>query len=128
MIVRRYRKSDLRLIESWHRERGRPSPIPSLIPQVGYIAFNEKQPVAAAFLRKAEGGIAIFDGLITNPAAPSSARDVALDLAVSQLIEYAKQSGLKGIIAWSEDKNTLLRASRHGFVQSPQTVIMLSLV
>ena len=97
------------------------------IPALGIVAFERGTPFAAAFLRRCEGDFAIFDGLITDSLADSTQRNAGLDLITTQIIDIAKELKLKGIIAWSKDYFTLIRASRHGFVQLPQTVIALDL-
>lgn len=97
------------------------------LPEMGVVVFERGTPLAAGFLRRCEGGIAIFDGLVTDPGAESTQRNVALDLVVSQLIKTAKELKLKGIIGWSRDNLVLLRSYRHGFKELPETVITLSL-
>lgn len=103
------------------------SPLDSL-PEMGIMAYNDKTPVACAFLRRVEGGLGIFDGLMSNPQCSSKDRDEALSLVIDAITAIACNQGIKGIIAWVKDKNTLERAIRHGYsAQQEQRLIFLPL-
>lgn len=97
------------------------------IPETGMVVLERGTPIAAGFLRRCEGDVAIFDGLVTDPNADSSQRNQALDALVLALIDKAKELKLKGIIAWTRDKNTLMRGLKHGFVSETSTVLALNL-
>lgn len=101
------------------------------LPETGRIvitdSFDIPIPVAAGFMRKCEGKLLIWDGLITNPDINADLRNEALDLISTALIDDAKALNAKGIIAWSSDEMTLLRSKRHGFNATDDQLIFLSL-
>lgn len=96
-------------------------------PKIGFIATRDRNPVAAGFLRKVEGGVCLIDSLISNPFESSIDRHNAIDAIVDALIDAAKINNSDKILAYSLDTGTLERASRHGFVKLPHSVIALNL-
>lgn len=74
-----------------------------------------KQPIAAGFLRRVEGGYAQIDTLVSNPYFGSKIRHEGIDKVVKSLIEDAKNLKLLGIIAFTSDNGVLSRASDMGF-------------
>jgi len=96
--------------------------------RTGFIAFDEQdEPVAAAFLRQIEGGMGLFDGLISNGHMTADLRDAGLDAVVLALIARARELNITRIMAFSEDEGTLKRSLRHGFVHLKHTTIALKL-
>lgn len=96
------------------------------LPKLGYIALlNGKQPVAAGFLRRVEGGYAQLDGLTSNPYFGSQIRHEGIKLVVDHLIDAAKQLKINGIMAFTADKGVLDRAAGLGFVKVEQQLIAL---
>ena len=91
------------------------------------VVLERGELIAVAFLRMVEGGYAHFDGLVTNPDAPSDLRHSAIDLLSAQTIELAKELKLKGLIAHSTDENTLTRSAKHGFIKSDAVLVVLDL-
>lgn len=86
------------------------------LPKIGYIALIDKQPVAAAFLRKVEGGIvAQVDGLTSNPYFGSIIRHIGINKVLTGIIEDAKDLKLKGLICFCQDLPTIKRAEATGF-------------
>ncbi len=88
------------------------------IPEIGFMAFEGSIPVAAAFLRRVEGGFAQLDGLVSNPECPSHIRHLGIDGVVSNVLNSAKKLGIKGVIAFTANKSTIVRASSLGFSSS----------
>lgn len=86
-------------------------------------------PVAAGFLRMIEGSknTAMLDSLITNAHINPDIRNAALDDLVSKLIIWATEHDIINILAFSVDKNTLMRAKRFGFEELPHQLIALTL-
>lgn len=115
------------IIATWLKDRGMDSGMVADLPEIGYVAYMLHIPIAAGFLRKVEGNFALLDSLITDPVAPANVRDKAIDLVVNDLIGRAKIEKMSKLIAFSVDKNTILRSSKHGFVGLPHSVISLSL-
>lgn len=98
------------------------------LPSYGLMVYSNDVPVAAGFLKMIEGGnSAILDSLITNGDLPAEQRDLALDLLVENILIDAKRLGIKHLLAFSSDKNTLVRATRFGFAQLEHHVITLPL-
>lgn len=97
------------------------------LPKAGYIALLNNQPIAAGFLRRVEGGFGQIDTLASNTFFGSQVRHAGISAVVDALINDAKTLKMKGIIALSSDKGTLLRAEGLGFHVVNQTVIALPL-
>lgn len=98
------------------------------LPKLGVITTIGEGTIAAAFLRKIEGkGMALLDGLITDPRFSPSDRDEAVQLTVIKLLRLAKHHGITRIIATTTDKHTLMRSKRFGFKESPDQLISLVL-
>lgn len=77
-------------------------------PANGYIVIDEfNYPVAAGFIRKCEGNIALLDGFVTNPCHNTLVRDKALDLLIKRLTKRAK--GRK-ILAFTTDGCIIAKA------------------
>lgn len=98
------------------------------LPKIGYIAYLDKHPIAAGFLRKVEGGlVAQMDNLVSNPQFGSIIRHKAISLVVDQLILDAKSLKLKGIYAFSTEDAVVKRATSIGFISLNHTVLGLKL-
>ncbi len=98
-------------------------------PELGLGVYLEETPVAFGFLRRCEGNVAIFDGLITNCKLQSAIRNEALDAITVGMIRLAMAMNIKRIIGWVEDKNTIERSIKHGFsCHEHQKLISLSLL
>lgn len=101
------------------------------LPELGVTVFEDGAgvPIAAGFLRtiEADPTTVMLDGLITNKNASPSLRDQALNAVVAELIIIAKVRGITNILAFSTDKNTLMRAERFGFVELSHQVISLAI-
>lgn len=112
---------------AWLKARDLNSDIAKNIPSIGFTIFESHRPVAIGFLRQAEGGVGICEGLCTNPNIEPSIRNEACDLMVENLINAGKEIKVRTIIAWTRDKNTLERSLRHGFVKNSSTLIVYDL-
>lgn len=97
------------------------------LPKVGYIAYIGKTPVAAGFLRRLEPCFAQLDTLVSNAYCGALLRNDGINKVVDALIEEGKKLKLKGIIAHTQDKSTIVRAQSIGFHIVPETIIALSL-
>ncbi len=96
------------------------------LPKIGYICLMNKQPIAAGFLRRVEGGYAQMDGLTSNPFYGSKIRHEGIKLVVDLLIKDAKSLKLNGILAFTDDAGVLIRAQNLGFVKVNQSLIALN--
>ena len=97
------------------------------MPETGIIAQDAAGPIACVFLRKCEGGYAQVDGMTSNPERSPQERDAALHMLTRHIEYLAKRQGIRKLIAFSIDKNTLLRSYKHGYVSLPHTVIVKDL-
>jgi hypothetical protein len=124
MIGRRFEPAkDLEAMQEWFSDRGLNAKWLEELPPVGFVAVHEGFPICAGFLRRCEGGMGMIDSYVTDPKASPELRDKALEVVTNQIITFAKESGLRRLIAYSVDKNTLLRAERWGFKLVPQSLI-----
>lgn len=123
MIVVPIQKEHVEVIHGWFDFYKIPrTPIPS----VGFIA-EEDGLIAAAFLRKIEGGFGLFDGLIANPESSGKRRSLALDAVVQRLKEEAARLEITKILAYSSDKAVVRRSLKHGFEMQPDVFIALAI-
>ncbi len=100
----------------------------SELPRIGYVCVHEGgEFIAAGFLRRIEGNIGWFDGLISNPEATGVVRNEALDTIVESLVEHAKKLKIKRIIAHTVDESIEVRSKRHKFRSLPHKLIALNL-
>jgi hypothetical protein len=114
-------------IRSWLSLREMDEKVMDDLPLTGFIVFNGGHAIAAGFLRRCEGSTGMIDSVISNPNASSKDRDEALDLVFSSLIDEAKAIGMKGLIGFSTDYNTLYRSVKHGFSTIKHTVSVMSI-
>lgn len=115
-------------IRDWLIARGLDGELSNEPAEIGFVVFNENEPICAAFLRLIEGKYALLDGLISNPNAESQLRNDGINLVVEKIISIAKHLGIKQIIAFSIDKGTLSRALLYGFAIADDRMIKLDLV
>lgn len=116
MHIQRFNpKTDMDVLNEWLEARGIKPAKEETVPRIGFIAYQEDEPVALCFLRLCEGRFGIVDGLTSNPQLEGSVRHVGLDMVVRAVIAKAEEIGMENLLAWSVDKGTLERAERHGF-------------
>ena len=93
------------------------------LPQIGFLVFEEDKFIGAGFLRKCEGNYGMFDSYVTDPSVPPKLRDQALEMITKNLLCTAKEVGIKYLIAFSVDDNTITRSQRHGFALTPHKLL-----
>jgi hypothetical protein len=96
-------------------------------PACGWVAYSDKNPIAAGFLRRVEGGYGQFDTFVSNPSIPSAIRHFALTSITENLLNDAKSLGLSGIVSYIQDKSIIKRAEAIGFRRLPHAVFALPL-
>ncbi len=101
--------------------------LPETLPAIGFIAYDMATPIAAGFLRRVEGGYAQIDTLVSNGSLSSQMRHEGITAIVSALVSVAKSLELRGIVSFTEDKGTLMRAESIGFHARPHCVLVLPL-
>lgn len=97
------------------------------LPKIGYIALLDKNPIAAGFLRRVEGGYAQIDGLTSNASFGGLVRHEGINKVVTALITDAKDLKLNGILAMTKDNGVIDRAKKLGFKVIEENVIALRL-
>lgn len=100
---------------------------PESLPQIGYIATEGSTVVAAGFLRRVEGNMALLDTLATNKALSSDMRHDGISAVVDSLIKEAKRLELKYFMAFTVDDGIIQRAFDLGFAITNQRLIVLDL-
>jgi hypothetical protein len=87
------------------------------LPFIGYLIFNQADdmPVAAGFLRQAEGRIAFFDCFITNPFFQPSVRDLALKAISKNLMKIAKDDKFRKVLCFTPEESLFKRSLGLGF-------------
>lgn len=103
--------------------------IPTLreMPKVGYVTYEGDTIIAAAFLRKVEGGYGQIDGLTSNPYATAEQRHAGIDLAVSAIIAQSKKLNINNVLFISVDESTIMRSQKYGFKKLPLSVLAADL-
>lgn len=114
------------ILDTWFIARGMNSVIETL-PEIGFVASDDTDFIAASFLRRVEGDYCLFDGLVTNPMLAPFRRHLGIEAVVERLIIEAKELKMRKILAYSIDAGTLKRSVHHGFVHLPHTLIVLDL-
>lgn len=129
MRLKRYKaKEHSAIIDSWLTERGLDASVIDELPEIGFLAYEGPQPIAAGFLRLMEGDrTGIIDSLVTDPKADPKLRNEANSLITEALIKAAKDKGLYQVIALTVDPNTIERAKRHAFIATPHVTLVLKL-
>lgn len=117
--------SSERHMEAMLKARDLPQSVMSELPEHGYMYFEGDRPVAAGFLRRCEKGLAMLDNYISSPGEASELRDKAFDLITATLIEDAKRFEITTLLAFSLDRNVIIRAMKHGFVATPHIMTMM---
>jgi hypothetical protein len=103
------------------------TPTSDEMPSIGYIAFEDEMPIAAAFLRKVEGGYGQIDGLVSNPECPCHLRHIAMDIVIKRCISDAKALKITQLMAFCKDESPIMRSKRLGFVELPHKLMALDL-
>jgi hypothetical protein len=92
--MRFYQDKDFKEISHWCSLRDRPAPEEWALPDSGFIVDG----VACGFLVMTNTKIGILDFYISNPHADKEARREALEEITNELIEAAKEVGIRSIV------------------------------
>lgn len=115
--MRPFKRTDLASINKWLKRNSHPPVTLQDLPLKGIIVPG----VAAGFLREVEGGIAIIDGLCSNPLVSSGTRNSAMNKIYKNLLSMP----YKQFIGFTVDAGALERAKRQGFQPIRHTVLAL---
>jgi hypothetical protein len=118
-----YPKLDLKILNDWQCRRGGELSLREDLPKLGWTCSYKGLLVAAAFIRKCEGGIGIFDSLICDPLVAFKIRNECIDHLVHKIILESKNQGLTKLIAFSLNARTLERSERFGFIKQNHILI-----
>lgn len=129
MHVRKFNfDSDFKLLNKWLVRHGHAQAKEDEIPLIGFVVEYQYAEIVMLFLRNCAGNMAIAESLVSDPDAPLCRRVKAIDLGIETLCEVAKNQGIKYLLATTESTGVLARISkRHGFIVSPQTLLVKSL-
>jgi hypothetical protein len=97
------------------------------LPEIGFVAVLNAEPVAIGFLRRIEGGYAQIDTLATDPEFSSRERGHSIMLIYGKILESAKELGISGLIIITENNSVITRAIDCGFKTIKQTLLGLPL-
>lgn len=109
--MRLYEPSDYPIVKEWIEMRGFPTPLPSDLPEIGFI----EDFVAAGFLIQTDTSTAIIDFYVTNPEASPIKRAYALNKLTECLIQDAKSRGYKKVRCSTRVVSISKLAKFHGF-------------
>jgi len=109
--MRAFEKKDYAILCHWCWLRDKPSPPEWAVPDTGFIVDH----VAAGFLILTSNGCAILDFYVSNPNSNKDERDKALDLITEELIEAAREVGVRLLVCSSRSEAIKVRAMKHGF-------------
>jgi hypothetical protein len=115
------------LLEQMLKARGESAELAGDVPSLGVISFDDQGPVAIAFIRRCEGALGMIEGLVSNPERSALERHLGIDMAIKQLIEFARGSGITRILSYSVDEGTIKRAAGLGFTVLPHRLFILGL-
>lgn len=124
--IRQGTPQDWELVQTWLEER-QISRLNALQPQRSWTYTQDGIAIAFAALTILDGFKGILEALCTNPSSSPTQRDQAIDALVSKILLESRKLGLDGLIAWTKDKNTLVRSKKFGFVEVPEQLIALNL-
>lgn len=119
-------KGNLSLLNQW-REARKLAPITlEECPHVGIMIMHNEEPIAAGFLRNAEG-VGIIDSIVSNPEQKPDIRHKAINAIFERLISVARMMEMKRLLGTSVDSNTIERSKKFGFVQADHALMIMSL-
>lgn len=110
LVLQMVGSKDLGNIISWYRVRNLPSPPSWSLSKYGLMVPG----VAAGFLYRTDSGLALVEGLITNPDAPSMVRGRALELVLRNLVAVARDMGFHMVLGFVQSSGSAALARRCG--------------
>lgn len=109
--MRAYSTGDYSTIAHWCALRDISPPDSWMIPETGYIVDD----VAAGFLLIMNNNVGKLEFFISNPNSDKKERDEALDEITTELIETARDVGIKLLTAATQNEAIKKRALFHDF-------------
>lgn len=112
MILKKYCDHHYDMIKEWQERRGNKLFSKDLIPSHGIVV----EDIACGFLYSTDSAFGLIDGFITNPECSSIQRAKALDLILKNLIIWAKELGMRMVVARVGIRGTKKLALKNGFI------------
>ncbi len=116
MQVRNFKPRDLFSINKWLKLHKKKPVTFAELPIVGFVVPG----VAIGFIRACEGGVGIFESLVSNPRASSATRHAAMSSIYDKVMACSE---FERIIGFSIDSGALCRASNAGWLTLPYTLV-----
>jgi N-acetylglutamate synthase-like GNAT family acetyltransferase len=104
--MRRYHRSDLKMINAWRRHRGLLALTHRQIPSIGVI----EPEVAAVFCHRVECDLGLVESLITHPHASAETRHLAFVEGWRMLEAEARAAGIRRLLALTANFESTKRA------------------
>ena len=106
MTVRRIIiESDYPVLKTWWERRGTEAPNPVILPEIGVVAEQDRNPVACAFLyQDVSGRVAMVEWEATNPDAKTMAALRGLNMVFDFFEGFAKEYGYAVVLSWVTEK------------------------
>lgn len=118
MDIRLYKSEDYNTIWHWWREHKSFAPEEDILPENGFMAFNDKYDIAAGFLYKMDCQLCAFEFVVTNPITTTGERDIALDLLIKSAIKLSKNEGYKLIYISTGIQRYINRLKDNNFIEA----------
>lgn len=99
------------MLDHWWKLHNLPTIPKASLPNCGYLV----QGLAAGFLYQTDSDVAFIENFISNPKAPWNQRGAALDAVTQSLVEFAKSTGIRHLMALTTSQAIYERAVRFGF-------------
>lgn len=115
MEAKPYSPNNYPIIRSWW-ESYKWAPIPEdLLPQTGYIIWQELQPLVSGFVYMTDSKFGVLEWVLANPESDTIKRREALDLLITTLVSAAKEKGCTCLFTTAEHPGLIERYKTHGF-------------
>lgn len=120
MTVRPIKYEDYSSVSEWYSVRGLVPVTWDSLPLTGYIVPG----TAAGFMFKADAGLCIIEGYVTNPRQMSGVRNAALQRITSALLREAQEQGFTTVMVLATDESIIKRAEEWGFTTKSTTTLL----
>lgn len=112
---------DYGTLKMFYERRNLPCPPFCDLPEVGVIV----EGCAALFLYRTDGGVALIDGVITDPKAPEHIRRNALRQGIATLTHKAKRFGAKKVLGFTQVPSMVEMAKQMGYEEADKPYVLM---
>lgn len=113
-----------RVISLWWKDHGFPSIQKEYIGDRGYVSFIDGNPIFFGSIY-CSGPIGFITFMTNNPNASLRDKEAGFNLLIAHLEEIAKLSGVRALIAESNNKRLCERFVNYGFDSKDQNIVHL---